>query len=395
MPPVPYPRSWSANDFGQNTVIVGNRSEISPNTLSSGSNQTSTYRIRRFSLANANVTAPRLVFANMGIGTSGEALPADAWTVKATLELADGRLFPVFFNGSRTITVQPGAHVTSDPVGVVIPAGSHYFVRTFVSVAAAGQKWVTAGTMFTGLGEGFVGNVDHTDTATASLPAMGSAATFGPVAVIGTTGARIPNVAIVGSSSAAGQGDTNEGPYWDLGYLSRILSINVPTLRLGRASDTIAQFLAVNRFRLQLMAATGISHVIFQSGSNDLANGGSVADVKALLTQTWELLDGIGFKVIQSTLTQTSTSTDAFVTEANQTAKADAYRREEVNAWIRTCPGPLHGVVDPAAITAGRSNPLVFRADGGAWTTDGTHLTPYGHREVAKLMAAELLNIIH
>ena len=60
-------------------------------------------------------SSPRLVYTNKQfVNTTGEGNPADTVTVKASIELRDGTLWPVFFGGVREKALAPGESVTSD-----------------------------------------------------------------------------------------------------------------------------------------------------------------------------------------------------------------------------------------------------------------------------------------
>ena len=376
LPPLVDPLARDASHL----TLASNNLYMPFNGYSSGTSQTTCYRVRCVSPADKDVYGLRLGYANQSISASGEVLPADPFTItKAAVEY-NGVIYPVFFDGVRAAGVEPGAIRFSDPVGVYIPKGSVYYVRNFVTAPTLGQKWPVNRALVVANGEGYT-NSDFVDGAVPGT--LFAASAFSPSIILGETrGPKQFQYALIGSSSAFGQGDTAEGPNFDYGYLSRVMTNKLAHVKLTRASDTIAQFLAGNKYRLAHMASAGVTHVLFQSGSNDISNGGSVSVVQDRLKQAWDMFHGVGLKVVQSTFTPVTTGTWADL--AGQTVPASSSVRMAVNDWIRTEQesGKL-GIVDPAIVVEDPTDRSKWRSDGGQWTADGTHLTQYGHQQVA------------
>jgi hypothetical protein len=78
----------------------------------------------------------RLRFTNSGCGPNGDVDNANPVTVTASVGLTTtGPWFPVRRNGSRTMTLDGGADLESDPVALHIVAGGTFYTKTFLSVA--------------------------------------------------------------------------------------------------------------------------------------------------------------------------------------------------------------------------------------------------------------------
>lgn len=120
----------------------------------------------------------------------------------------------------------------------------------------------------------------------------------------------------------------------------------------------------------------------------------------------WDALATTGARIATCTLHPYSLSTDSWATVEGQTA--DTYRepaRSQRNDWLRdgapldsaTRQGLPEGTTDPAAVRIGEPghpihyplfdiadhtettrNSGIWRVEGGAWTSDGTHLTQHG-----------------
>lgn len=104
----------------QGTVVVGSRG----NALTGGrvsltdSGQTS----RTGHIVPYNCTNLQLEYANIYSGTNGETPNTDDINVKAAIEYPLGNIYPVFFDGARTINLGGGAIVKSDPLGITVNA---------------------------------------------------------------------------------------------------------------------------------------------------------------------------------------------------------------------------------------------------------------------------------
>lgn len=375
-----------ASTEGPQIIVVGNRSEMPFNGYSSGSNQNTTYRDKRWNLSGVACGGLRLTYINATLTATGEVVPPDTITLnKVTIESAAGLLIPVFFNGRRSVTIEPGAQVTSDPVGLTVAALSYFYVRSYVGVDTLGKKWPVSSTTITAEGEGY----STTDFADGAVPTLFSASLFGPAIVTAVAQGRRPVIGIVGSSSAYGQGDTAEAPYYDLGYPARAFAAkNISYVKLTRASDTLLQFLTNHRLRMQLLAQAGVTHVLQQLGSNDISNGASAATTISRLQDVTDIITGAGIKVINTTITQKVSGT--YATLSGQVPSSDSGRRHDVNDWLRTGPTGSSGLLDAAAATAAPEDISKFRIDGGAWTVDGTHLTQIAHQQVSAAFQAQL-----
>lgn len=350
-------------------------------TLSSGTNQTATYRVRRYVPATHGIANFKLVYSNVTLTASGETNGDADYTVKAVIELPDASLHPVTFRGAASASVANGTHLVSDPVGLRLAPGSFFYVRTFVSVATLGQKWPTHSALINGSqGEGYIAG----DATTGAWTSTATAGAFGPSAIVAPCSPDIRSIAILGSSSAQGQGDvaTTTNPGYDLGYLARAATASgIDYTTTARATDRLSFFIANYRRRLEHLALAKPTHVIQQLGSNDISNSAPpFATVRDRILTVWDILEDAGYKVVQTTYTPVNNSTDGWTTTANQSKLSHDAVRLQVNDWLRSQPRKTIPIIEV-------SDQVETSRNSGIWlpnyTADGTHLNPAAHTAVA------------
>lgn len=365
-----------------------NKVHMCNNGQSSGANQAATYRTR-YNAVRA-VTSIKLLFQNSRLASGVETDDADTVTYRATVETGVGtNTVAVTFNGGQTsVDIAPGGYALSDEVVVSFSAGTNFFVRTRVSVDGAGKKWPVGQAMVVSGStlEGFV----STDFLTGAVPSLSSAGAVGPVAILSRANAVGPAVAILGSSSSIGQGDTraNDSKY-DAGYLAKALSAsNIPHVNLSVGGDTLLNFITTSTRRRQILSLAEVNTVIFQLGGNDITNAVvTLADMQTRYLEAIRILKGVkrDLNIIGCTITPTVTTSDAYATLANQTVHARNAVRIAFNDWLKSgAVKELTRVLDPCATVEDATAPGKFKVDGTSnkYTADGTHLTEFAHNAV-------------
>lgn len=114
-------------------------------------------------------------------------------------------------------------------------------------------------------------------------------------------------------------------------------------------------------------------------GRNDVTGGQTLAQVQATLLSLWSGAAARGCKVFQTTITPRTTTTDNFLTLANQTADATDPVRVALNTWIRA-----GSPIDPgtlAAVAVGTSGALLAGATNHPLYANTA--APLGYVEVA------------
>lgn len=345
-----------------------------------------------------------LAFANFKIGSgTGEADGANAITVKAAIETdaAAGTIsqsaafYPLFFDGSLSRLVQPGAYsVLTDALGLDLAAGATAWVRTAAEITAGEFVPVGFGAHQGGSAEQAYknSNAGAQIYATGGLAAGASGSTisygYGPLAVLGRPKYAYPGVAIWGDSIPDGQGDDAAGDgLGNRGYAGRgLYAADVPYIKITRASDTPAQNKRSTSWRKRAMLQYS-THVIVTEGINQLIP--TATDVQlAYLTDIWLSCKRRGLKVYQTLISCQTSSTDSWATTANQTINGTfAANRATVNAGIVAAyqAGLIDGYLDPGSVWEDPSNPGKFIPSA---TTDGTHPTAAYHILAAAVVEA-------
>ena len=396
------PRQISAADVvsvSQPRSVCNHADVGQPNLSSGGSTQ---YSFRVPYVALSDFVAPRLLFSNTQITASGEITPADAITVKAAWEAADGTIYPVTFGGSRTYLLAAGTEVECDPIPVRVASGASFFVRTRPQVDTLGKKWITGGAALKGTVSGGGGQAgDVIDTATAAS-FNGALVPFQPVAIRGrSTGSIRPaTVLLHGSSSVYGSGDVSDdaGNY---GAFARAASLaKLPHVRMaaagwslsGMLGSTATNMMTNTAYQRRIIDMINASFVVAQMSPNDLYNAGTtLATLQGFLMRYWDFMAGFGLPIVATTWHIRTTSTDAWTTTANQTVNSQLSVQQAVNAWIKTKPhSAIIGALDYNACLEDPSNLGKWRIDGGPWTDDGIHSNAYGSVQSAVVMAPVL-----
>jgi hypothetical protein len=279
---------------------------------------------------NVEAGTVELAYGNFYNNAGTETVGPNDITVKAYLEfpLASTYYVPVTFGGAPTVVIKPGGIVWSDPIALDLPVGSTFYSRTNVSVATTANRWPIGWATLTADGEGVITGVDYADgsgTVTAN-----NTFCYSPLSIRGRTSCLTKAVAGIGDSIMSGSGDSNTKGWW-----FRSFTDVVPEQRISYASEQATAFNRPDRRGLRLPLLDGCTHLICANGVNDVKAPQTVATIKAELISNWRYGMRRGMKVWQTTVTPVTTSTDGWVTTANQTVTANEANRTAVNDWLR------------------------------------------------------------
>lgn len=360
---------------GFNQIVIANgRTKLDAGLTDVGTLESVTYRYRWRSIGSQDVSDIRAMFGNWGTVSSGEIVGTGDMNVKAAIETDAGSIFPLYFNGKRTVTIEPGGTVVSDPLGITLVSSSRFWTRTYVSVAS-GVQYCRGIQMGFSKNEGLRVNTDVSDTGSVTGQTVFG---YGPIAVFGSVVEPVPGVGIIGSSTFAGQGDINpigDDDDGNLGVAARGIGNNFGYMLLARASESASSFLnPLTSHRRMAALNDHVTHIISNLGAIDISNGNGVDTVKDLLTRLWTNLANRGYKVFQVTFTPV-TSSDGVTQDGNWA------RRSEINDWIRTKPAPLTGYFDMADFAETSRNSGQWKP---GYTSDGTHLVNSAYGVVAQ-----------
>lgn len=305
----------------------------------------------------------RLVYTNWFVdGTFMDIDNTANLVLNASIEIA-GVIYRVNFDGLITATISPGGVVMSDALPLEIPAGTLIYVRTFTN----GTQWYPNRYAQYAGGGGFTVTTDLTAPGSGAI-ADNTALTkmLAPSAIVGnptTNSAQPPAVLIVGDSIAYGQADgvqpgvginTNNLRLGGGGYIVRALQLaGVASINLGNPGDAAFNFITYAGHVRRLAFADNCTTAICEYGRNDISAGRTLQQVQAALISEWQMLSfQRGMKVIQTTITPKTTSTDSWLTTANQTLETTSAVRTQLNDWIRDG-APLTSLTDFTPLATG------------------------------------------
>lgn len=383
----------------QTRVLYGTRTSV-PTQLSDGSALCATYKWRLRAPVDCAMSDLQFSFGNWynSGATFAETINPDQVTLTASVEVSGIRYGLTFRNGQASAAVDPGATVISDPAAVTIPAGAFFYLYVCAKVASLGKKWPLCNTsgsvgMHSSNGEGVYSGADYTVSGT--VPATNGPG-LGPLAVSGRTALAKPSVLALGDSICLGYRDDAAGmdtysggdTYGNQGFLQRLFGNRFGVV-LGRSGDSAAAFLASHRARFEAIFAHGVPDIaVIEFSLCDFDAGKTLADTLTALNSIYaELaLRGVG-KIIQTTCTPHSTSTDSWASVAGQTAATWETERLAFNRLLRNHAATLglNGVIDAAAA-------IEANVDSGigvpGWTYDGYHPNAYGCARMAAYLTA-------
>lgn len=296
----------------------------------------------------------RIAFANSYVDANG----TNDVQVKCAVEKS-GVFYPVTFNGNRMVTVPlNGNIVTSDDVpGLTLSRGQAYFIRTYVEIPVGGRAYgntVVDNSVFAG--EGLIAGFDYADSGTITTATNYA---FGPVVITGQpiNTPSIKPLLLVGDSILDGPNYGGTYSYedgWLVSALGGIKGSYYSHLRLSVGGAKALQ-VAAGGNRLKYYGYARGGNAVCNLGINDARDvvtaNYTVEQIKTNLQTIWNNLKEAGIeKIWQCTITPDTSGT------------AQEARRLEINAWIRTIPPPLVGIIECA-------DEMETSRDSGQWKT--------------------------
>jgi len=352
--------------------------------LSSGNSISVVYR--QGTVLRQDVTNLKVVLSNVRIQGAGELAPPFPVTYSVAVEVADAGVPLRFqFDEANSIRLLPGESIVSDDLQISFPAGTRVMLRTLVLADTIGETWPLAQPLDAAIGEGFSTGTGWFMLANASIPSLSGATTACPSALL-TRDFKTPSICILGSSSAQGTGDAVDAPDYELGYLGRMVSRSgYGYSKASVAGDSALQFRTVNAYRLQHLQDIQAEVVIFQLGGNDMTQGRSLSVIQGHLQECWAILRNAGYQIIQTDYTPVTTSGNNWTNSAGQTPVGSTPVRLAINEWLETQQDKFDFLlrVSPFVTAPGDLSRWNFNGAANRFTTDGTHVSQFGHKLIA------------
>ena len=350
-------------------IIGGLSTGLTDGTTGTGA----TYRTMHNSGPNGCIN-PTLIYANWGWGASGYFPGTNQITIQAAIEY-NGNVYQASFpNGSLSATIDAGATISTNVIGLFIPPNTQYYERTYINVASLGMKWPIGRGASNQIGVGYEGSNYTTGGANVLLTpgALTSPQITYQYAAIAIVGKQLLSgdqrcILALGDSIAAGTGDisptSQNAAAWtgNTGWIERALMSNISWLSASRGGFKTANAMAsIDKL---LAVAQYCSSCIDELIVNDIF--GSVLTLNAVQAgklALWVQLNSAGLSVWGVTCTPYTTSSDSWATTANQTlylagsgsggTATGELCRLGYNAWLRAG-APIVGGVAVAVGTAG------------------------------------------
>jgi lysophospholipase L1-like esterase len=279
----------------------------------------------------------------------------------------------VTFRGRRSLTLAPGARVTSDRVALPVAAFADLAVSAHV-VRAAAVEWhaMALETNYLARGDATAdrGARRFTTTTTGHFLVDG-------VDVLAARDARA--VVGFGDSVTDGSGATRDGhDRWTdalAGLLARrrlplaVVNRGINGNNVGTRGIVTDGPGGLARLKRDAIGTSGVAVVVLCEGSNDLSNGAPAAEVIAALRRAAATVHAKRIAVVGATAIPRADARWTFAMEA---------ARREVNSWIRST-SAFDAVADFEKAVAGSDGRLDPRYDSG----DHLHPGPAGYRALA------------
>jgi lysophospholipase L1-like esterase len=299
------------------------------------------------------------------------------------------------FGGASSITIPPGALVVSDPVDLNAPALSDVAVSIFVPGKTGPATW-----HFEGRQTSFI-STPGDFTASVMLPvASTTLARFWLAGVDVVASGQTGTIVAVGESVTDGsQSTVDANARWTDAFARRLLAQPgnraMGVLNEGIAGGRVLHDSlgpnALARFDRDVLAQTGVTHVIAQVGDNDIftvnpAEEVTVGQIIQGLRQLIQRAHANGLKIFGCTLTPV----EGFLVPGTPVpvfSPAGEIKRQAVNAWIRTS-GEYDDVIDFDRVLRDPNSPskILSLFDSG----DHGHPTDAGYKALADAIDLKL-----
>jgi hypothetical protein len=301
-------------------------------------NTTMNARIPHWAPKSSSITDLVLAFPGFSFNTP-EVDWNNSFTVTAAIEYPVGTFTPVYTNGSRTLSITAGRTLAKfDRCStIVIPAGAEFYLKVFASWSAGNMfgSSFTANMAATGGWCNFgVGLADNTLTATVFSNNGVALQGYSPQ-LYGRLLAPSVILGILGTSHDLGASDPGDPNGAGANAFARAFRGQFPVMSVCRTGQTMAAYIT-RMDGANMLFTDAITHLIFDMTTNDIwALAASLATLQAQVPVAIAPYLARGVKVYLTTVAPRTTSTDNWITTANQTlvsAPAEAVALTW-NAW--------------------------------------------------------------
>ncbi len=310
--------------------------------------------------ARSSIVAPQVGVAGLYLSpTAGETTDATE-TFTGSVEYPAGTFYQLKWSGATSVTSAGTLKVSDAVTGLVLPYGAQFWVRLYETGTHVVYSTLNSSVSFGGFDQTTIGTSTTDQTMSGTVSNGTSYADLQPACIIASTVQ--PAVLGLGDARIVGYGDSRNDPSADGGETWRWIGPRYAYLDLSVSSATAQSYLSNNTVRKLLGAYT--TAAINDLGAADISNNpqttvSTVTGYRAQATAIFNKPYTFGL-----TIPPVTTSTDSFVTAANQTISSLESLRTSTNTAIRA------GVASEVAVID--TDRMIDPAATGLWPVNGT-----------------------
>jgi hypothetical protein len=328
----------NGNNFDGSTKVVATAGTID------------TYRAKHTILTQKAVTSLVFLYGNYGKAGSTEVGNPNQITVKCAAEItfmvvandSGAPRTPMFFTAATNINIDKRGLAYTDPIPCYLPPGSVIYSRSGATVGTNGNSYQRGSCLLgsTSLfgqnnGESLVGSADRVNDGATNMAASTGTASYSPSAILGTLidGSFASSVGLVGDSEMAGTDDASFGYNrggWGLRAFGTWPNVYVPF-----GGEALWQVAVLSNFYSRFQILSHCTTIVSNYARNDVMQGQTLAQYKANLLTFCKTFMQRGQRFVQTTCLPAPTSSDYFLTVANQTKESTESVRVSINQWLR------------------------------------------------------------
>lgn len=310
---------------------------------------------------------------------------AIALTQGGSAQVDESTTRQLLFNGSASVTIQPGQFVTSDPVRMKTVERQN--IALTLHFGACPANIITS----------------HPGSRTSSYIAQGNTTDFTGAEVTAhwyiinaievQAGKKAGAIAILGNSITDGRGSTTDAQNRWTDILSKRLLANKATrnlsvLNMGLGGNCILQGglgpTGRSRYQRDLFGQAGVKYIVLFEGVNDLGGrGDAIAKADQIIEVYKQIIDEAharGIKVIGGTVMPFKGN--GYYSENHEQG------RRRLNDWIRNCKD-FDGLIDHAASMASADDPERMNP-AFLFENDWLHPNADGHRHMGETVNLDI-----
>jgi|GEM_PF-4536806 len=350
----------------------------------------------------------QLLFVNFpGVQEVSTTIAYNDVTIEASIEYPAGTFTRVTFNnGSDNFLLKKDRQILSDYINLELPKGAIFWVRTNALVTS-GQKFLKVYATENLVGS--AGIISGNSVMSGTIP-NSTSPIFTAALVMGISQGNAGSIFQFGDSNSRGTGDdlgTPQAYGWTYGngggLYGRSFKNLFPVVRANDSGQKISDWSPTGGVQSKFYGAilSTAQFAISNLGTNDIPIRTEV-QIKSDYLSMWGSQKSRGIKIYQLTIPPRTTSTDAWVTVANQTVVTGEAIRVAVNDWLRdgapitistyvaaaigatgsdvmrigNALHPLAGYWELADVLESARNSGKWKAN---YTADGLHMNPTAH----------------